>query len=335
MKILRRFLVFLLVLIFAFVAFYFWSTGSYYSNKTILFHNQIDTQASQDSTILIMTYNVGYLSGMTNNQATRPDETLYTNNLHKLEKHLCDTLPDIICFQEIDYGSHRSYQVNQHDSLATLFYPCSLRAINWDKKYVPFPYWPPGVQFGRILSGQSVMCKWKLESPKREVLEKVKDNPFYYNAYYLDRLLVSTTVKHPTHDFLLMNVHTEAFDTLARNEQLAFVYQRFKEESAGQALIMAGDFNATLESGEPGIRLFLKDSTIGCVAFHPDQPNYYTFSSGTPEERIDYIFYTKKDFKEVNGRVMSEFGEISDHLPVMATLKFRKLNRSPKYLSSE
>lgn len=95
------------------------------------------------------------------------------------------------------------------------------------------------------------MSLWELKSPKREMLEKVASNPFYYNAFYLNRLLVSTEVKHPVHDFLLMNVHTEAFDTLARNEQVTFAYKRFKDESASDPLIMAGDFNTPLNSANP------------------------------------------------------------------------------------
>lgn len=271
-----------------------------------------------------MTYNVGYLSGMTNNLATRPTRDFFTANLAKLENHLKSDLPDLICFQEIDYNSKRSYHINLHDTLSTLFYPWSVKAINWDNKYVPFPYWPPSVHFGRVLSGQSVMSRWELIEPGRVVLEQVASNPFYYNAYYLDRLLVSTSVKHPVHDFLLMNIHTEAFDTLTRNNQINFLYQQFTEESLTQPVIIAGDFNATRESGEPGIQLFLNDTTIGCAAFHPFEPNYFTFSSASPEERIDYIFYTKKDFAEVDGRVVTEYGEISDHLPVWAKLKFRK-----------
>ena len=323
MKILKWFLSLILLLVVAFVIFYFWSTSGVSSQKLFLIHETHENQSPSDSTFTIMTYNVGYLSGMTNNQATKSDEDFFTNNLYKLEQHLRDILPDIVCFQEIDYDSKRSYHINLQDTLTQLFYPWSIKAINWDNKYVPFPYWPPRVHFGKVLSGQSIMSVWKLENPRQEVLEKVKSNPFYYNAYYLDRLLVSTEVKHPVHDFLLMNLHTEAFDTLTRNEQLAFAYERMKAEKANQPLVIAGDFNATPESGEPGLQLFLQDSTLGCVAFHPNEPNYYTFSSGNPEERIDYIFYTKKDFEEIDGRIMTEYGEISDHLPVMGRLKFK------------
>lgn len=307
----------------AVIVFYFWSSGSSHSAKVSLFYEADKVLTGHDSIIRIMSYNVGYLSGMTNNEASRPEKAFFDRNYQNLKSHIQDTVPDIICFQEIDYNSKRSYSINLHDSLATLFYPCAVKAVNWDKKYVPFPYWPPKVHFGRVLSGQSVFSKWELSDTKAEVLKKVDSNPFYYNAYYLDRLLVSTQVKHPVHDFLLMNIHAEAFDTLTRNEHLQFAYEQFKKGSAQQAVILAGDFNATPESGEIGIRLFLNDTTIGCAVLNPGG-NYYTFPSSNPTERIDYVFFTKKDFVEVSGRVAVEYAEISDHLPVVTQLRFRK-----------
>lgn len=323
MKLLKRILIVLVVFILAFLAFFFWSSSGSSPQKLFLIHQPTNTTVKADSSFTIMTYNVGYLSGMTNNSSEWREHAKTAENYKKLLQLLGSDTPDLISFQEIDYHSKRSGWIDLHDSLATHFYPWSVKAINWDDNYVPFPYWPPRVHFGKIRSGQSIMSRWKLADPKREVLENVDSYPFYYSAYYLDRLLVSATVKHPVRDFVLMNVHTEAFDTLTRNNQLSMVYDRFKAESRKHAVIIAGDFNASPESGEPGIQLFLKDSTVGCVALHSEQANYFTFSSGNPQVRIDYIFYSKKDFEETEGHIATEFGEISDHLPVVARLKFR------------
>jgi endonuclease/exonuclease/phosphatase family metal-dependent hydrolase len=282
---------------------------------------QFQKLAQPDSTIQIMTYNLGYLSGMTNNQATQAGQQLFTNNLKKMISRLRENTPDIICFQEIDYESKRSYHLDQHDTIARLFYPWALKVVNWDKRFVPFPYWPPTVWFGQILSGQSIMSQWELSSPTREVLEPVASNPFYYNAYYLNRLLVTATVQHPVKPFLLMDLHAEAFDTLTRNHQLELIYTEFKAKSKTRPVIIAGDFNAAADSKEPGIQLFLNDTTIGC-AVRPQSGKPASYPSAQPQERIDYIFYTRRDFEEVTGHVATEYGSISDHLPVIAKLKF-------------
>jgi endonuclease/exonuclease/phosphatase family metal-dependent hydrolase len=165
------------------------------------------------------------------------------------------------------------------------------------------------------------MSQWELSSPTREVLEPVASNPFYYNAYYLNRLLVTATVQHPVKPFLLMDLHAEAFDTLTRNHQLELIYTEFKAKSKTRPVIIAGDFNAAADSKEPGIQLFLNDTTIGC-AVRPQSGKPASYPSAQPQERIDYIFYTRRDFEEVTGHVATEYGSISDHLPVIAKLKF-------------
>jgi hypothetical protein len=61
-------------------------------------------------------------------------------------------------------------------------------AINWDKRYVPFPYWPITQQFGRTLSGQSILSRFPIQNHERHVLDRVAGNNWIYNAFYLDRL---------------------------------------------------------------------------------------------------------------------------------------------------
>ena len=325
MKAVKFSLLFLAILAIGFAAWYSRATSSSLPEKLILRHHRSPGSGSANSTIRIMTYNLGYLSGMTNNRAVKPPETLFRNHLEQLKNLLTAQTPDIICFQEIDYDSNRSYRVDQHDRIASRFYPWSLKAINWDKKFVPFPYWPPRVWFGRVVSGQSIMSRWEPVSPAIQVLQKVETNPFYYNAFYLDRLLVSATIQHPVHNFCLMNLHAEAFDSLTRNLQLERVYQNFKRESKKQPVILAGDFNATPDSGEPGILLFLNDSTIGC-AVRPRRGKPATYPSENPRERIDYIFYSKPDFRETEGRAGDEYDAISDHLPILTSLRFTTLS---------
>lgn len=300
---------------------FFWASQSTIPEKLFIVQHPSSKAIPSDSSFVVMSYNIGYLSGMTNNRAVKPGVSLFLKNMAHLKKNLTQINPNLVCFQEIDYGSNRSYRMDQHDSLSAN-YPWSLKAINWDKRFVTFPYWPPSIWFGQVLSGQSILSDWKLQHYSYQLLPKVESVPFYYNAFYLDRLLVSTSVHHPLGDFILMNLHAEAFDSITRNKQLELVYQRFKEEAKKQAVILAGDFNASPQSGEAGIERFLNDSTIACVALNSNRL-LATFPSDNPQERIDYIFYSKRDFEEKEARVAEEFGTISDHLPVIARLKFR------------
>lgn len=306
------------------IAFYFWAKRETVHDKSYLVLYSDHLKKKSEGIISVMTYNVGYLSGMNNNLPVIPEKELFTRNMEKLVQHLEQLPVDILAFQEIDYGSKRSFMVDQHDTIASLFFPYSLKVVNWDKRYVPFPYWPPSAHFGKMLSGQSMMSSWKLNNPERVVLKEVDSNPFYCNAFYLDRLLTSAFVQHPELDFLVMNVHAEAFDQATREEQIMEIYQIFNEKRTHYPIILMGDFNSSPGSGEKAIHLFLDDPDVGCAAISAGNAGYPpTFSSENPSERIDYIFYTKEHFEEIESNVLTGFGTISDHLPVYARLKIK------------
>lgn len=141
-----------------------------------------------DSILRIVTYNMGYLSGMTNNTPQRPSREFYANNEKRVITALRSLDADIVGFQEIDFGSDRSYHTHQAKMICDSLFAYGAFAVNWDKHYVPFPMWPPKVHFKKVLSGQAVMSPYLFSGHEVHHLEKVKSNPFYYNALYLDRL---------------------------------------------------------------------------------------------------------------------------------------------------
>ena len=49
----------------------------------------------------------------------------------------------------------------------------------------------------------------------------------------------------------------------------------------------------------------------------------YYGSSKDPYKRIDYIFYTKNSIEYVSGKVLNEFEQASDHLPVQMNFKLK------------
>jgi len=324
MKKLTIILLIIILFVIIVIVFYFWAKRETVNDKLSVVSYADPLKGKNERVISVMTYNIGYLSGMNNNLAVASQKEFFTRNLEKLVYHLGQIPIDILALQEIDYGSKRSFRVDQHDTIAKLFFPYSLKAINWDKQYVPFPYWPPSVHFGKVLSGQSIMSSWELSNPERIVLKEVDSTPFYYKAFYLDRLLVSVVVQHPELDFLIMNVHAEAFDQATREEQIMKIYQIFKEKRVHYPVILMGDFNSSPGSGEKAIHLFLDDPDIGCAAASAGKVAYPpTFSSENPVERIDYIFYTKDCFEEIESKVLTDFGTISDHLPVYIRLKIK------------
>lgn len=321
----RFFITFIVSVVVLIVGFFFLAKSPTLepSRYSQIIKNNLDIPHENDSILTIMSYNIGYLSGMTNNLSVRPNREFYRKNEKRVFELLTDLHPDLIGFQEIDYDSQRSYQVDQHDLISQNLYPYSAKAVNWDKHYVPFPYYPISVHFGKMLSGQSIMSKFLLENQKRVVLQSVESQPFYYRAFYLERLLQIVTVRHPLGTFSFMNVHAEAFDEQTRKVQLDFVYNRFKELSEKGAVILVGDFNSDINCKDSAILKFIRDGQIGKTKIIKK-----TYPSVNPEERLDYIFFSNKDFTLIDSDVLNSFNDISDHLPCIATLKFRSKKNS-------
>lgn len=328
-KNLKIFLAALVFLVTAAITFYFWAKSSVLSevnyNQDIAY--QVESPRKNDSIISVMTYNVGYLSGMTNNLAVRPSQDFYHQNETAILAKLKSTTPDLVGFQEIDYNSKRSYHTDQHTLIGQELYPYTVKSVNWDKRYVPFPYYPLKVHFGKVLSGQSMMSKYPLENSKRIVLEEVASQPFYYKALYLNRLLQVATVKHPLGAITFMNVHAEAFDQATRKAHIDFVYERFWEAAQKGPVILVGDFNSDPNYENSAILKFLADERIGHAASGTVSGTILprTYPSNNPKERLDYIFFTLSDFELVDSKVVSTYETISDHLPCIA--KLRIINR--------
>ncbi len=320
----------LTVLIVCFIIFYFWARRSviHESEYSLLTTYNAEKAPIIKDTFSIMTYNIGYLSGMTNNLPVDRPKELLDENLKKTSQLLLADKPDIIVFQEIDFNSHRTYNVNQLDRLGVLAgYQFGASSVNWDKQYVPFPYWPIKHHFGSMLSGQAVLSNSPILSNKRIVLPKPDSNPFYYNDFYLDRLAQVTWIQTITDSICVINVHFEAWDGPTREIQSEIVLDIYHKYEEDHPVILLGDFNcnppfASNALDEKTIEILLAYPSISMVnkkadyLLNPEQ--YLTFNSRKPYVKIDHIFYNNLYLECLDYEVVHEAGEISDHLPVRA-----------------
>ncbi|MEM8615286.1 MAG: endonuclease/exonuclease/phosphatase family protein, partial [Cyanobacteria bacterium P01_H01_bin.105] len=241
----------------AFALFYAWATaGSYPREKyTEILIYDVDVTAAEANTLSLVSYNIGYLSGLTNQEAVERPKALFDEHLASAIATLRAINPDIIAFQEIDIASKRSYNVNQLDALAqALGLANAGLAINWNKNYVPFPYWPISAHFGKIVSGQAVLSRYPIAENQRTVLEKVASRPFFYNAVYLDRLAQVTKVTINDRSLVVINVHLEAFDNPTRFSQTRAVREMAETYAQDYPVVLVGDFNSAVNRPEEGER---------------------------------------------------------------------------------
>jgi endonuclease/exonuclease/phosphatase family metal-dependent hydrolase len=315
---------FLFLLIIAFVIFFFWASSATLDESEyakLVANDSIEVPVN-DSVFSIVSYNIGYLSGMTNNLPIAKPKKLFEDNLAIVVSETKKINPDIIAFQEIDYNASRSYEVDQQEEIAKLGYGYRAKAINWDERYLPFPYWPISMQFGKVISGQSIISKYPLKEHERIVLSRVADEPYYRDVFYLERLAQVVKVVLNGKEVVLINTHLEAFDIATREKQLEEVLQIFNEYKDTYPTILLGDFNSSATDKTAVIQKVFANNEIGNAAF--DLQNLEkTFDSKEPYERIDYIFYTKNSIEYVSGKVLNSFGQSSDHLPIFMEFKLK------------
>jgi len=332
----KIFLALFILLATAVVVFYFTASLSLYReseyDKIVTYQKSV---AHNSDTFSVVTYNIGYLSGMTNNLPVDRPESLFSDNLSKTLS-LFDSLDlDFVGLQEVDFSASRSYEFNQFDSLGyRLGFHKGAYAVNWDKLYVPFPYWPINNHFGKIYSGQGILSKMQLISNQLEVLRKPVNTPFYYNKFYLDRILQISKIQLGVDTLVLMNVHLEAFDQETRALQAERVLQIFKQYAENYPVVLLGDFNSRppfasdIKEGDKTTKIFFDDPAISEAIskqrYLKNEANYFTFNTGKPFERLDYIFYTNSRIQRIESDVLREAEDISDHLPVWMTFTLIK-----------
>ena len=349
MKFFRRTLFFVFLLFIASVIFMYWGSAAVHSPNEYAEIIQY-SQASEpsDSSFCVITYNIGYLSGMTNNTGQTRVKEVFQANMDHVQKVFKKYQPDFLALQEVDFGAKRSFGVNQMDALAKgLGFTHAAKAVNWDKRYVPFPYFPPSQHFGEVLSGQAVLSKYPIRIHDRIALERA-EIPFWKDIFYLERLAQIATIQVNGQDVIIINVHLEAFDWETRKKQSEAVLYLYRSYAKLYPTILLGDFNseppvskypksiknasnsekmASLSKveTEPSINVFLKAPKLvsACPEGEFNKKGSLTYPSDSPTEQIDYIFYNRDQFEMLSWGVINEVNSASDHLPVYMKFKLK------------
>ena len=314
------------------------SAGTYEKQNYAAIFDYADTPtAKPKESYTLATYNLGYLSGLENNKTTRPDQAFFEKNKQQAIDALISLKPDIIGFQEIDIEAKRSYGTNQVEALAKgLGMGSAAIAINWDKRYLPFPYWPPSSHFGKIISGQAIISRYPIIKNNRIVLERVPKS-FIYNAFYLDRLAQVSEISLDGKMLIVISVHLEAFEEETRVRQTKFVRQIAEDYAKTNPVIVMGDFNSALDrptfvsaQGDTHEELqfsikemLASEQLTSAVPQEKWNPINATFPSDQPEYKLDYLFYTPSSIEVLDTQVLSTAAQASDHLPLVARFRFK------------
>jgi endonuclease/exonuclease/phosphatase family metal-dependent hydrolase len=158
---------------------------------------------------------------------------------------------------------------------------------------------------------------------------------------YLDRGFERVDVDIDGNKIAILNIHLEAWEVAAREDQIKITSNYINE--INMPVILGGDFN-TVPPDAPKKSSFIDDKDadytkettlqwffanakgmITPTITAPNQTNVelYTYPSNNPDRRLDFIFLFGKTLSFIDFRVVGEAGTASDHLPVMARIKYR------------
>ncbi len=295
-------------------------------HAAILKFSDSSTPTQNPNTLKIVTYNIGYASGIKNNKSLLLKEEA-ENNLRAMADVLKKLNPDILFLQEVDFDSARTFGVNQFQYLAdALGMPYGAYVLTWNKKYVAWPYWPPSLHFGRIVSGQGVLSRYPITKQDLLYFPRPASNPFWYNWFYLDRVVQHLTIEMGNRMIKAYHVHIEAFDPKEKVKQLKTLTEVVVKDHESRRIV-AGDFNLA-SARVPGAKVEEIDiegmlnqfsETTGMKNAEPIPPPM-SMPSHHPVKKIDHIFYDPSFQLIEAGNVSGLLA--SDHLPIWATLNF-------------
>lgn len=240
---------------------------------------------SSDSEVKIMSYNIHI-----GNPPSKPGLI----DLEAIIKTIKAENPDLVSLQEVDVNTMRSGKINQAEIIArklgmNFFFAKSIDHDGGDYGVCILSRFPISeTKIHRLTTLEGTKGEPRVMATARIQLKNGKYIRF--GATHLDHL------KNPSN----REVQIEEITQIGNEESLPF--------------IIAGDLNAETESGV--IQKLDQAFVRTCSKCEP------TFPVVTPDRTIDFIAYKKTDpFSIISHRVVQEH-YASDHLPVVALLRF-------------
>jgi len=280
----------------------------------------------------LLTWNVGFCGGrdgLKGRVGTRSD---VMHRLSGIATVLSDVSADVVCLQEIDRCSKRSFYIDQIDYLATAAgYPYKAFVQTWRSPWIPYPLtWRVDRQFGPMDAGQVILSRHPIVWHAHITHPKPNSRSGLLKYFYLDRVSqfvsLDLGLRQPV---VIGHVHLEAFDTDARMAQAEIVSRLIQSwGTLFKPMMLCGDFNALPQvpgavyifDDEPGIS-YEKDTTLASFS---DKgllsagigTRYQDYPADAPDRQLSHVFYDSE--LRLDAYTLLQTGEISDHLPGVA-----------------
>lgn len=244
--------------------------------------------------------------------------------------------PDLVLLQEVDRDSKRTGRKDQLPPLVQASGATCQAATPYHKS--PFVPTPTGNFLGRVDMELATATRGPMLHASRLALPMLVE-PRYRQVFNLKRavLVTEVPVKGWDQPLAIANTHLSAFSrgdgTLEK--QVAVLREWIEARPEGQPWIVAGDFNLLPPGFDKGLlkaqddvyaddpnpiaQLYPKYTEVLGDQLAPEHRTYLPFGATEPDRKIDY-FFVGGPLRVEAARVLAEHRDISDHLPVVATL---------------
>lgn len=322
------------ILCLALAIFLWWAVGDNLPKraKIEIIENEKAILPSFKNEFSVMSYNIAHGQGIKENAHDYRGKDVTIRHLEELSKVIKKADADLLLLQEVDLDSNRTQYIDQIEFIKNKTnYPFHACALVWKKNYVPYPFWPINEQIGYVRAANCILSKYKLSNQYRIIFDKPKNNPWWYNLGYIDRGIQRVDIEIGPQKIAVLNIHLEAWDKKAREEQIKVLADYMKEINL--PIILGGDFNTIMPSDpikkgfkdEPNADLS-DEKTFSWLFSNlpmlkiPKIEQKYTFPSDEPTRRLDHIFLLGDQLNFKDFMVADEAKTASDHLPIKAII---------------
>lgn len=252
MKKLFKFLSYLVaILVLLFAIFVLYNTLADYKPAPIVTVSEAKGEViNVYDTLNVFVWNIGYC-GLGDDMSffydggekTRTSKNRTIENLHEISNLVKEQKDiDFYLFQELDLASHRSYKINQFDSIASILpQHKGYLGLNYKVAFVPVPVSNP---LGKVESGLVTFAK---HEPFQTDRYSFPGNYVWPKSLFLlDRcFLVQRFYTSNGRELLIINTHNSAYDDGSLRKQQMEMMKNFllKEYANGNYIMVGGDWN--------------------------------------------------------------------------------------------
>jgi len=330
---------------------------------------------SSASSLKVLSFNVQYMAGKSyvffydvdGGPDTQPQQADIDSTTQRVAEIIRSEDPDIVLIQEInDANDSRTHyrdqlaelQLQLRDQSGNNLYPCHADAHYWEADFVPHPK-----VWGSVSMKLSTLSKYPIHQAQRHQLPLAKNDPIS-ERFYFYRAILETLIELPNGSRIAaLNTHFDAWGegTGVMQKQVDLTHSRLKQlDASGTPWVLGGDLNLLPPDGQKQWQMITRENTGGYDQKTALKPLYDAYSAvpslsnladaqasrwythypnnpkvAGPDRTIDYLFYSHQWHATETSVRQHDTLDVSDHLPVIATLVLSKNQKKNKILEKK